>query len=1434
MPTSDVSKCELRRRERRLFLEALEERRVLATVGEDAILTFDGSALGLGTVVADYRDDYQAVTPNPGWAYRWNSTQAIGNSAGYANLLWSPTATHYNTHGGNLPNGNPGQFGFLGGTGGHPAAGTAELGGGANFDRYVMGAYTVSSGGQYSIANSFANRNAGPGLLDIRVYVNNALKLQTTQAVVNQNFNTNLGSLVMGDTIYVAIGPQGTHGSDSFTLDYSIVKEAIITSVVNPSALGAPVSLASGTVTYNPTATPNLQALSLGQTANDSVTVDYVLPGGGTGTTTVPVIVVGAPDAPEAQPDVAATTANTPISIGVLANDTINNLLIADYRDDFQGPTPKAGWAYRWNSGGPIGTMSNYTNLLWTPSGTYDGDGNNGLPAAGNSQFTYFSATNVHPGGGGGQGGGIDRYAIAEYTIPAAGNYSITDSAFTHADPGGAAVDLRVYVNNGLRTSLTIPQSAALTTFNQVLGPLAAGDKVFVAIGPSGDHSNDNASVDFTIRLNSNPTLVSVDAASSLGAALSLAGNNVNYNPNASQRALALVAGQTAIDTFSYTVNDPGVGNDSANVTVTLTGVAGFDVDMNLASGNNGGADDVLLTLNLAGTMRQVFVNGVLLNEVPVADTNAVTVIGSGDNDTLTIDSTNGNPLPTGGVVFNGNGDTGGLRDRLVLVGGTHGTSSYTHTGAAAGNLVLSAQGTIAFSNIEQITDGGSSTSVVVNLPASGGVQGIFEEDGTGGNGLSTLQSSNSAFVTTNFADVPALTINRGSATDVVSVNTPADFTGSLTTDVTLLVNGTLADGPSNPDLTIESGGTLGGTGTVSGTVNVAAGAYVAPGLVPGTSILNVGSTAIATGNDLRIDLNSATVGSGYDQLNVNGSVSLAGVDLLLSGTYVPGFTDVFTVVQASGGVIGTLSASEFFFNGIPLEAVYTANSVALRFDSSPIINAGNGANNIEVRQDGGGNIEVVVDGLTVLDAPAAVLTSVTVNGGANGDTFVITSPLSLAALILNGEDGNDIFGTAVNKITPSLTTLITLNGGDPPGAALPVGDAVGDLLNLDLSNIPTTRPVVLGTIPGQLFAFNYQSVNFSSIDDINLFDGPPSTQTSLNMGGLYLRGSDSAGELLLISSAAQFDNPGRVLARAMPTGFFYTSVTTKVVAFGREGNDTLNASNISVPVEFYGENGHDLLVGGTAKDWLVGGLGNDRLEGAGGDNILWGDNAPSAGDLTPQDSASGGDDNLSANNGADVLYGGGGNDLLSGSGGNDYLHGGQGNDVLEGAGGDDRLYGGAGNDVLGGAIGNDLLSGGSNDDRLYGKAGNDVLIGGTGADLVDADEGNDLLIGGSVANENSSWTAQAHIATYSAASYANPADNDADLLTLLALWSSANDSSPLGVITHDGVDDDLWGFRGDDVFCWENADVVDDLPGLTPPDYRAFGMGNDARITPF
>ena len=84
---------------------------------------------------------------------------------------------------------------------------------------------------------------------------------------------------------------------------------------------------------------------------------------------------------------------------------------------------------------------------------------------------------------------------------------------------------------------------------------------------------------------------------------------------------------------------------------------------------------------------------------------------------------------------------------------------------------------------------------------------------------------------------------------------------------------------------------------------------------------------------------------------------------------------------------------------------------------------------------------------------------------------------------------------------------------------------------------------------------------------------------------------------------------------------------TAQILCYGRELDDFITASNISLPVDFRGEDGNDYLTGGLANDWLAGGLGDDRINGSGGDNIIWGDNSPLPADPNPQDLAIGGND---------------------------------------------------------------------------------------------------------------------------------------------------------------------------------------------------------------
>jgi hypothetical protein len=277
-----------------------------------------------------------------------------------------------------------------------------------------------------------------------------------------------------------------------------------------------------------------------------------------------------------------------------------------------------------------------------------------------------------------------------------------------------------------------------------------------------------------------------------------------------------------------------------------------------------------------------------------------------------------------------------------------------------------------------------------------------------------------------------------------------------------------------------------------------------------------------------------------------------------------------------------------------------------------------------------------------------------------------------------------------------------------------------------------------------------------------------------------------------------------------------------------------IQMANVTQPAEIYGEGGNDYIAGGAGNDFLVGGLGFDQINAGGGDNVLYGDEAPTSAVPNPQELNVGGNDVLSALDGTDVFYGGGGDDTVSPGGGNDYVHGGFGNDTLDGHDGDDRVFGGEGDDVLAGGRGHDLLSAGEGSDRLIGDTGNDVLLAGGGADDLTGGGGDDLLISGRTAGENSIFTSAASTTTFGANSYSNLLDNDAALLSLLTLWSTSSDRSLLGIVTHDGSDDDLFGSTGNDDFCWETIDIMDDPPALSPGDYNATGMGSDERITPF
>ena len=53
------------------------------------------------------------------------------------------------------------------------------------------------------------------------------------------------------------------------------------------------------------------------------------------------------------------------------------------------------------------------------------------------------------------------------------------------------------------------------------------------------------------------------------------------------------------------------------------------------------------------------------------------------------------------------------------------------------------------------------------------------------------------------------------------------------------------------------------------------------------------------------------------------------------------------------------------------------------------------------------------------------------------------------------------------------------------------------------------------------------------------------------------------------------------------------------------------------------------------------------------------------------------------------------------------------------------------------------------------------------------------------------------------------------------------------GPIVSGPDEDDIFGGIGDDDFCWETLDLLDDLPAMSPADFNATNMGTDDRFGP-
>ena len=142
---------------------------------------------------------------------------------------------------------------------------------------------------------------------------------------------------------------------------------------------------------------------------------------------------------------------------------------------------------------------------------------------------------------------------------------------------------------------------------------------------------------------------------------------------------------------------------DSQNVEASASFGLTVDEDSHIDAGlqaNDGNPDSFRLFLD--GTDLKAELNGAQIFSRAFAEVSDVTITGSGDDDTLVVDVSGGNPIPAGGVGYDGGGP--GDHDSLALTGGPVGSVVYAPSDAHSGTVTVDGQ-VISYAGLEPISD---------------------------------------------------------------------------------------------------------------------------------------------------------------------------------------------------------------------------------------------------------------------------------------------------------------------------------------------------------------------------------------------------------------------------------------------------------------------------------------------------------------------------------------------------------------------------------------------------------------------------------------------------------------------------------------------------------------------------------------------------------
>ncbi|MES2791602.1 MAG: Calx-beta domain-containing protein, partial [Planctomycetota bacterium] len=591
----------------------------------------------------------------------------------------------------------------------------------------------------------------------------------------------------------------------------------------------------------------------------------------------------------------------------------------------------------------------------------------------------------------------------------------------------------------------------------------------------------------------------------------------------------------------TVTIND----NDTATTVV-----------FNAPTGN--GTDAFRIVLN--GANLEFYDNGVLIDSRAMASITTLTIQGAdNENDTLNVDLTGGDIVPSGGIFFNGGNGTG--LDALTITGGSQGTVTYNYTNAHDGSVVMSAFGTVNYVGLEPITNTGTASDIIFNLPGTADAT-ISLSDLVAGTSA-RLQSTVPTFELTDFA----IPVAGGSITINLGDNNQTFTLSSLTLN-------------ANTDLIVD-----GGNGTDTIHLN-AAGLSITDALTltaetidQANAVIVAGLTTLNAGAAGTISL--ALAGNNFNTLAITSANTASIKDD--GGFVVAGATATTSITLESAGGTVTQTAA-ITAPTLTLQGAAGAFNLGTQNNAVTTLDADNSAlASLNFKDDTG----YAVAGIN--STGAVTLESV-------GGTVTQTALIAATTLTLQGTGGTFNLGSQNNAVTTldaNTSALAALAFKDDTGYDVAGATASGAITLESAGGTVTQSAVISGTtltLQGAAGTFNLGSQN-NAITTLDANNATLAALTFKDDTGYSVAGATASGAITLESAG------GTVTQSAAISG---TTLTLQgaggTFTLGTQNNavTTLDADNTTLAaLTFKDDTGYD-VAGATATGAIT-------LDSAGG-----------------------------------------------------------------------------------------------------------------------------------------------------------------------------------------------------------------------------------------